>query len=62
MFEGAKKGMWNGGTPPFGYERKNKKLVINKKKAEIVKTIFDTYLEAGSSVKVYDFGNVENYK
>ena len=55
LLERAKKGMWNGGRPPFGYERKKKKLVINKKEVEIVKTIFDTYLETGSVNQLFDF-------
>ena len=45
LLERAKKGMWNGGHTPFGYERKNKKLIINKKEAEIIRLIFETYLE-----------------
>ncbi len=55
LFERAKKGFWNGGSVPFGYKRKNKKLVINKKEAEEIKSIFETYLETGFIGKVYDF-------
>ncbi len=55
LLERAKKGMWNGGRVPFGYIRKNKKLVTNKKEAEIIKSIFETYLETGFIGKVYDF-------
>ena len=54
MLQRAQKGMWNGGIPPFGYKRENKKLVINKKEAEIVKLIYETYIETGSLFKVYD--------
>jgi len=54
MLERAKKGMWNGGIPPFGYKKENKKLVIDKKEAEIVRLMFDTYIETGSLVKVYE--------
>ena len=32
-----KKGMWTGGPLPLGYDSKNKKLVINKEEAEIVR-------------------------
>jgi len=53
MLERAKKGMWNGGIPPFGYKKENKKLVIDKKEAEIVRLMFDTYIETGSLVRVY---------
>lgn len=30
--------MWNGRHPPYGYEIKNKKFLINKKEAEIIYT------------------------
>jgi site-specific DNA recombinase len=36
-----KKGMWMGGIPPLGYDIKDRKLIINKKEAEIVKYIFE---------------------
>lgn len=62
LLERAKKGMWNGGRPPFGYEAKNKKLVINKKEAEIIRLIFDTYLEKGSIVELFNFLKDKNIK
>ena len=55
LLERAKKGMWNGGNVPFGYERKNKKLVSLRKESEIIKSIFETYIETKSLSKVYDF-------
>ena len=54
LLERTRKGFWNGGRPPYGYERKNKKLVINKKETEIVRLIFETYLETGSVNNTYD--------
>jgi len=54
LLERAKKGMWNGGHAPFGYERKSKKLIVNKKEAEIVRLIFETYLETASINELYD--------
>ena len=54
LLERVKKGMWNGGRSPYGYERKNKKLIINKKEAEIVRLIFETYLETGSINELCD--------
>lgn len=38
-----RKGMWMGGTPPLGYDTKNKKLVINEKEAELVRLIFERF-------------------
>lgn len=47
----SKKGLYVGSIPPYGYNRKKLKgekgfkLVINKKEAEIIKTIFGLYLD-----------------
>ena len=62
LFERAKKGMWNGGTAPYGYKRENKKLIINQKEAEIIRLIFETYLETGSITEVYNFLKEKNIK
>lgn len=45
MSQKARQGEWNGGKPPFGYDLIDKKLVINKEKAEIIKLIFSEYLK-----------------
>src|ERR1700728_3826840 len=47
-----RKGKWTGGTVPLGYDAKDKKLVINKAEAEIVRTIFRLYLELQSLNKL----------
>lgn len=39
-----RKGKWTGGTVPLGYEAKDKKLVINPREAETIRTIFKQYL------------------
>ena len=62
LLERAKKGMWNGGNVPFGYKKKNKKLIVDKKEAEIVRLIFETYLKTGSIGKVYDLLKKRNIK
>jgi len=62
LLERVKKGMWNGGHTPFGYERKNKRLIINKKEAEIIRLIFETYFETSSITEVYDFLKENNIK
>lgn len=43
-----KKGMWTGGVPPLGYEVRDKALHVVEQEAEIVRTIFDLYLETRS--------------
>src|ERR1700726_3672627 len=43
-----RKGLWVGGTLPFGYEMKDGKIVIVEEEAELVRLIFRRYLELGS--------------
>jgi DNA invertase Pin-like site-specific DNA recombinase len=47
-----KKGLWMGGFVPLGYRPDERTLVIHKKEAEIVRTIFTHYCETGSVAKV----------
>ena len=54
LIERAKKGFFHGGHTPYGYERKNKRLVINEREANIVKMIFDDYVEHASVNKLFD--------
>ncbi|WP_187969837.1 recombinase family protein [Aquibium microcysteis] len=58
MTENAKKGFWNGSTPPLGYTTKivdhlhgkdKKKLAIDPVEEKIVKKIFDLYLNGDGS-------------
>jgi site-specific DNA recombinase len=39
------KGMWMGGTPPLGYDLRDRHLVVNKAEAETVRLIFRSYVE-----------------
>ncbi|MGA0570055.1 recombinase family protein [Variovorax sp. VNK109] len=43
-----KKGMWMGGTVPLGYDAVDRKLVINQPEAELVRKIYELYLETGN--------------
>ena len=47
-----KKGMWMGGTPPLGYDVKDRKLVVNEAEAELVRHIFRRYVELGTVAKL----------
>jgi site-specific DNA recombinase len=40
-----RKGMWMGGTTPFGYDARDRQLVANEADAETVRMIFQRYLE-----------------
>ena len=52
MLQRAAKGMWNGGTIPYGYSIQNKKLIINSLEANNVKKIYELYVAAGSLGKL----------
>jgi DNA invertase Pin-like site-specific DNA recombinase len=46
------KGMWMGGTPPLGYDVRDRKLVINESEAALVRDIFARYAETGSAAQL----------
>jgi site-specific DNA recombinase len=46
------KGMWMGGMPPLGYDVVERKLVINKTEADLVRYIFRRYGEHGSAAEL----------
>src|SRR4029078_7782312 len=46
-----RKGLWVGGVTPLGYAVKDKSVVVVEKQAKQVRTIFETYLRLGSTVK-----------
>lgn len=50
-----KKGMWMGGRVPIGYERKDKKLIIDSVGAKKVKHIFEKYIELKSVPKLREY-------
>jgi len=54
MLQRAQKGMWNGGIVPVGYKTINKKLVIDKKRADIVHNIYENYIANRSIAKIYN--------
>jgi len=60
----AEKGLWNGGTYPFGYTRGKTKgtLAVHPKDAEVVTKIFDLYLETRSIRRVAHQLNGEETK
>jgi DNA invertase Pin-like site-specific DNA recombinase len=47
-----RKGLWVGGNLPLGYALKERKPVIVAKEAELVRTIFRTYLKLGSTTRL----------
>jgi DNA invertase Pin-like site-specific DNA recombinase len=47
-----RKGLWVGGNLPLGYALEDRKPVIVAKDAELVRTIFRTYLKLGSTIRL----------
>jgi DNA invertase Pin-like site-specific DNA recombinase len=42
------RGMWTGGAIPFGYDNKDKKLIVNEEEAKNVRFIFNTFIDTQS--------------
>lgn len=47
-----RRGMWTGGRPVLGFDAKDRKLVVNKHEAALVREVFRLYLELGSLLQV----------
>jgi DNA invertase Pin-like site-specific DNA recombinase len=57
MGAARKRGQWLGGRPPFGYSKKNKKLIIAPVEAEVVRRIYKLYIETRSILRVVQILN-----
>ncbi len=55
-------GLWMGGTLPFGYDVKDKELIINEKEAKTVKHMFERYLEPKSMAELARELNSQGYR
>ncbi len=44
-----RKGMWMGGNVPWGYEVRDRKLVVNEAEAAVVRSIFERFVATGSA-------------
>jgi site-specific DNA recombinase len=47
-----KRGMWMGGWAPLGYDVKDRKLIVNKTEAKVVRTIFERFVVLRSATKL----------
>jgi DNA invertase Pin-like site-specific DNA recombinase len=47
-----RKGLWVGGMAPLGYDTKDRKITVNKAEAQVVRTIFERYLQVGSLTRL----------
>ena len=57
-----KKGMWMGGVVPLGYRVEDRELRIVEDHAEIVRSLFRRYLEAGSVVRLNQQLGAESFR
>jgi len=57
-----KKGMWMGGVVPLGYRVEDRALHIVEGHAEIVRSLFQRYLEAGSVVRLKQRLDAEGFR
>ena len=57
-----KKGMWMGGVVPLGYRVEDRALHVIKDHAEIVRLLFQRYLEAGSVVRLKQRLDAEGFR
>ena len=55
------KGLWMGGTPPLGYDIKEKQLVPNEQERTLVNLIFTKYLELGNMFATAHWLNEHGY-
>jgi len=53
LLERAQKGMWNGGSIPYGYKVADKRLVPDEQKAQKSRLIFSLFTSTGSLAEVY---------
>ena len=51
------KGLWMGGTPPIGYDVKERQLIVNEGEAQLVRLIFQKYIETENMFAVADYLN-----
>lgn len=62
MKENAKNGLFNGGTPPLGYDIVDKNYAINEREARIVREIFELYLTDTGYKEIVNKLNLNGYK
>ncbi len=57
-----KKGIWMGGVVPLGYRVENRALHVVEEHAEMVRSLFRRYLEAGSAVRLKQQLDAESFR
>ncbi len=62
LMENARKGLFNGGRPPLGYDVVDGKYVINEFEAQAVKLIFDMFVQGYSYPAIINQLNKAGYR
>ena len=62
MRESALKQQFNGGMIPFGYKVENKRLVIDERRAAVVRRIFTEYASGKSIKRIIDALNADGHR
>jgi site-specific DNA recombinase len=62
LYENAIKGMHAGGKPPFGYDVKDLKYVINENEAIALRKIYQMYADGSGYSEIIDYLNLSGYK
>lgn len=62
MAEQARQGKWGGGHHLLGYDVVEKKLVVNRDEARVVRAIFQKYLELASLARTARSANLQGYR
>jgi site-specific DNA recombinase len=57
-----KRGMWMGGFVPLGYDVRDRKLVVNKAEAKVVRMIFERFADLGSATTLARVLRAENIR
>lgn len=60
--EQAKQGKWRGGPVPLGYDYKDEKLIVNEYEADIIRKIFDMYIDGMGMDTISKKLNESGYK
>jgi site-specific DNA recombinase len=62
MAEQARQGKWGGGHQVLGYDVVHKKLVVNSQEAEVVRAVFQRYLELASLARTARWANLQGHR
>jgi site-specific DNA recombinase len=57
-----KRGLWMGGHAPLGYDVRDRKLVINAGEGELVRQVFQRFLQVGSVTKLVQEFNAAGHR